>query len=218
MQPVTYRQDKLLVSAALSLDVGIFLSLWMFDGGIASLGTRHGFILPVFTAFSFVYCLGCSIRVVGLAEAIAWEGDRLIVRTLWRTLSIRASDLHSVSVETKSVGAIRQSYLNFRSAGRLTSATVSFAFIDVPAADADRLAATIMDAARGRTGSGWSDPRRPAAQVPDQPPDRPASSDFDADEIIARHVANRHVAQSAPSQGSADQGTRVPGFGRRGLG
>ena len=206
MHKINYRPGKLMLSAAASLLIALWLGLgWSSDDSI----------LWILGAALFAYLAFASIRTaIGDGPAIAYDARQVIVNTLHRGIRHDWSEVGDVALErqtTRYFGIIPGSKKDFLcvriGAGSSRTYRINAALVDLPRGGIEALhrdLAAIRIAAVGVSQTASADIG-------------PAAASFDADAAIARYLAAKQAEPVAPPAPAAPAFRHPPRptFGRR---
>lgn len=205
MHKVNYRPGKLMLSAAASLLIALWLGYgWSPDDNIVWIAG----------AALFAYLAFASIRTaIGDRPAIAYDARQVIINTLHRSTKHDWQEVGDVAIErqtTRYFGIIpgsKKDFLCIRiGGGSSRTYRINAALVDLPRGGIEGLhreLAAIRLAAVDAVGSALASDGAPA-------------SSFDADAAIARYLAAKQAEPaSAKPPAPAFRAPQRPTFGRR---
>lgn len=205
MHKINYRPGKLMLSAAASLLIALWLGYgWSSDESI----------VWIVGAAVFAYLAFASIRTaIGDRPAIAYDARRVIINTLHRSTKHDWHEIGDVALErqtTRYFGIIPGSKKDFlcvrMGGGSSRTYRINAALVELPIGGVEALhreLAALRLAAVGAAGTAPASESAPAAS-------------FDADAAIARYLATKQ-AEPAPVEPPAPafRAPQRPTFGRR---
>lgn len=194
---VDYARSALLRSAILSALLAM-AGLWLW-------GHAHGFlrfVLLIATPSLAVLAFGSVLKLRGDALALHGDATGLTVATLWRRRTLAwgdIADVGMVGLRTYALyGLVRTStrdtlVIRVRGGGRLS---VSPRLLDLSGQPIEQIVA-MMHARIARTPAQMAVAGTGLVTAPDFYPNRPVT--FDADEIMARYMAERGSREQGPA-------------------
>lgn len=212
MTTLYYSRDKLIFSGPFLLFGAPMLGLLcMFGGPIMML---IGVLLLVSGPLLSVGRIG---RALGDLKAVEYDERQITLHALGRTRKLNWREVTAIEVQTLTqsvLGVIpvdRQHSIRISHSGGMVGTARILIPFNVLADDKATVVARLADMERLRSGRGQPLPRT----APPALDDEAEPSDFDADAVMARYLAQREAEAQADAAAAPRMPPRVAGFGRK---
>jgi len=211
METLRYGTSKLVTVALLcALGAGLFLAIYLHPewaahsrkGRLFATGLGHGVLIPLIWIAFTVAATRALMILVGDRVAVDPTGDRLVLKTWWRTRHIAWADVGGASIVLAGTGkqAAWQLVILHRDGTGTSEFKLPLATTELHEARYQEFVDTLL-ATRARSGEGPA----PAAG-------QPAPGGFDADAALSRYLAKKSAGLiEAPGPEIAQR----PVFGRK---